>query len=83
MNRRDFIKTMTAAAACVTPAVALAQTPAEIIQRTRQKMTEAMAHASEFDFILEEDIEWIDGFSNGKSCTFEAPPQTPMGHSHF
>lgn len=70
MNRRDFIKLVTAGTACLTPAAALAKIPTEHMQQIQQTVSNAMTQAAEFDLVSDEDIEWTDGFSDGRTCTF-------------
>lgn len=72
MNRRDFLKTATACATLLTPMGALAQTPAPIIERVSQKIADAIERAFELDMLPEDQIEWIEGISNGQTCTFTA-----------
>ena len=70
MKRRTFIQTMTAFAAAMTARAAAAQTPSpESIQNARQQLADKFAQKIELETIPEDQIEWIDGISDGTQCT--------------
>ena len=70
MKRRTFIQTMTAFAAAMTARAAAAQMPSpESIQNARQQLADKFAQKIELETISEDQIEWIDGISDGTQCT--------------
>ena len=81
MNRRKFLQTLTTGTVGLISSHALAQTPADLFQVTQQQVADAMSHATELTRILDKDIAWIDGFSDGQSCTFDNPHLTFYAHT--
>ncbi len=72
MKRRTFIQGIGAVAATWMAHEAVAQTPSpETIQNARNQLMDAFAKKIELEQVPPENIEWIDGISDGNSCTFE------------
>ncbi|GEM_PF-7120455 len=72
MKRRTFIQGMAVASAALAAQSAIAQPPSpEAIQNARNQLIDAFAKKIELEQISPENIEWIDGISDGNCCTFE------------
>ena len=70
MKRRDFLKGLSAVA-LLAPVSALAQTPSpETIMAAKDRISGVLERTLEFESVAPEDAEWIEGFSDGASCTF-------------
>ena len=73
MKRRTFIQGMAAITAAWTAHEAMAQTPSpEAIQNARNQLLDSFAQKIELEQVSPENIEWIDGISDGTCCTFHA-----------
>lgn len=72
MKRRTFLQGMAAVAATWTAHEAMAQTPSpETVQNVRNQLLDSFAKRIELEQVSPENIEWIDGISDGNCCTFE------------
>lgn len=70
MNRRDFLKGLSAAALMM-PASALAQTISlDVVDTAKDKVSELFERTFELESVDPDSVEWIEGISDGTQCTF-------------
>ena len=71
MKRRDFL-TLLGTASILAPGVAKAQVPERtVIEALKTKLSDVVESYLEIEIVLPRNVEWMDGFSDGSSCTFD------------
>ncbi len=71
MKRRDFLSLL-GTASVLAPGVATAQVPDRtVVEALKIKLSDVVESRLAIECVLPQNVEWLDGFSDGTSCTFD------------